>query len=67
MEREHIDVSACYRLLAEVYRQAVRDAVAGRFGAELWLDYTYPEWKDMYRRQPATKAKRVRRQRERLS
>ncbi len=38
---------AIYRVIAKVYRQALREAQRGRIDAIWWLDYVAPDWRTL--------------------
>lgn len=41
------ELDAWYRLIAKVYKQALRDAMRGNRDARTWLDEVCPEWREM--------------------
>ena len=40
-------IEAIYRLVAKVYRQALREAQRGSKAAQTWLDIVCPEWRTL--------------------
>lgn len=57
------DYDGLYRLLAGVYKQALRDARQGHTSAINFLDYSFPEWRQWDARQPYQRARQPYKQR----